>query len=91
MFTNIRPTDDGLEDDGNLHNFVRNALPEHVLEIMDPLIRLEHDRNSKIRDSMVSILTTGVGCSRTIPKDRVLLEDVVNELCKVRDFHQGSS
>ncbi|EYU37531.1 hypothetical protein MIMGU_mgv1a022754mg [Erythranthe guttata] len=42
MFTNRRPspTDDSLSENGNLQNFVSAALPNRVMEIVDPLIRM---------------------------------------------------
>ncbi|CAL5414347.1 unnamed protein product [Camellia sinensis] len=42
MFTGKKPTDDMFKDHLNLHNFVKNALPERVMEIVDPYILLEH-------------------------------------------------
>ena len=36
MFTGRRPTDKMFKDGFNLHNFVRMALPERLVQIMDP-------------------------------------------------------
>ncbi|KAL7208915.1 hypothetical protein ACSBR1_030618 [Camellia fascicularis] len=38
-----KPTDDMFKDHLNLHNFIKNALPDRVMEIVDPCILLEHD------------------------------------------------
>ncbi|CAL5414333.1 unnamed protein product [Camellia sinensis] len=46
MFTSKKPTDDMFKDHLNLHNFVKNALPERVMEIVDPYILLEHKTTS---------------------------------------------
>ncbi|WCJ19823.1 Leucine-rich repeat protein kinase family protein [Euphorbia peplus] len=36
MFTARRPTDEMFQDDLNLHNFTRVALPEQVMTVVDP-------------------------------------------------------
>ncbi|EYU29502.1 hypothetical protein ABFS82_07G089500 [Erythranthe guttata] len=58
MFTNRRPTDDSFMDHVNLHNFAVAALPDRVMEIVDPLIRIgPHQNSSKIKDFMASIIS----------------------------------
>ncbi|CAL5414365.1 unnamed protein product [Camellia sinensis] len=42
MFTSKKPTDDMFNDHLNLHNFIKNAFLERVMEIIDPYIVLEH-------------------------------------------------
>lgn len=37
MFTGKKPTDGMFKDGLQLHNFVNNALPEHISEVLDPL------------------------------------------------------
>ncbi|KAK6290624.1 hypothetical protein POUND7_002165 [Theobroma cacao] len=37
MFTGKRPTDETFKDGLDLHNFVKTALPERILEVLDPL------------------------------------------------------
>ncbi|THF95134.1 hypothetical protein TEA_020315 [Camellia sinensis var. sinensis] len=70
MFTGKKPTDDMFKDHLNLHIFVKNALPQRVMEIVDPYILLEH-KTRWIKDCMVSILRIGVACSMESPRDRV--------------------
>lgn len=41
MFTGKRPTDNMFVDGLNLHNFVKEALPQGVKEIADPRLFLE--------------------------------------------------
>ncbi|KAL0388074.1 UNVERIFIED_CONTAM: putative receptor-like protein kinase [Sesamum radiatum] len=86
IFTNRRPTDDSFAEYINLHNFVSTTLPDRVMEIMDPLIQIEHDMNmiNKIKDCTVSILNIGVACSRESPTERMSMTDVVIELHKIR-------
>ncbi|XP_058189396.1 probable LRR receptor-like serine/threonine-protein kinase At3g47570 [Rhododendron vialii] len=63
MFTGKTPTDNIFKDHQNLHSFVKNALPDQVMDIIDPRIQLEHNNGSWINECMVSILTIGVACS----------------------------
>ncbi|XP_024028207.1 probable LRR receptor-like serine/threonine-protein kinase At3g47570 [Morus notabilis] len=47
MFTGKRPTDEMFKDDFNLHNFVRTALPEKLVEIVDSsLLPREAEQNA---------------------------------------------
>lgn len=39
MITGKRPTDSIFEEGLNLHTFSRMALPDHVMEIVDPVIQ----------------------------------------------------
>ena len=55
MFTGKRPTDERFKDDFNLHNFVKMAMPERLMQIVDSsllhrgtdenALRQEHERN----------------------------------------------
>ncbi|XP_058189898.1 probable LRR receptor-like serine/threonine-protein kinase At3g47570 isoform X1 [Rhododendron vialii] len=89
MFTGKRPTDSLFQDHLNLHNFVKNALPERVMDIVDPSIQLEHNNGSWINDCMVSILTIGVACSSESPRDRMEMGTVVSKLCKIKKKYLG--
>ncbi|KAJ0100876.1 hypothetical protein Patl1_06583 [Pistacia atlantica] len=40
-FTGKRPTDEMFNGDLDLHNFVKAAIPERVIEIVDPVLLLE--------------------------------------------------
>ncbi|KAI8531150.1 hypothetical protein RHMOL_Rhmol11G0115000 [Rhododendron molle] len=80
MFTGKRPTDNIFKDHQNLHSFVKNALPDQVMDIVDPCIQLEHNNGSWINECMVSILTIGVACSSESPRDRTEMTTVVNKL-----------
>lgn len=43
MFTGKRPTDDIFKHDLNIHQFTDMALPDHVMDIVDPSLFLEID------------------------------------------------
>ncbi|KAL9162573.1 hypothetical protein ABFS82_07G099800 [Erythranthe guttata] len=86
IFTNKRPTDDSFMDHINLHNFVEAALPDRVMEIVDPHIRIgpHQNDNNKFEDCMCSIFSIGLSCSKELPRERKSMADVVNELHKIQ-------
>ncbi|KAH6770358.1 hypothetical protein C2S52_015161 [Perilla frutescens var. hirtella] len=86
MFTNKRPTDGSFDDRVNFHSFVATALPDHVFEIVDPLIhtKSEMKNDKKFKDCMISILSIGVTCSKEMPRDRMPMKSVVTELLKIQ-------
>lgn len=73
IFTGQRPTDaEAFKDDNtNLNKLVKNALPNKVMEIIDPKILLEHDAistNNRINNLIGSILGIGVCLFNRITK-----------------------
>ncbi|KAL6130510.1 hypothetical protein ACLB2K_068889 [Fragaria x ananassa] len=101
MFTGKRPTDDMFEGTSNLHNFVKAALAENVIEIVDPVLVEEKPEGEiiedtflfedsirphiKIEESLTSILEIGVACSAELPIERPDISDVVCELYRIRN------
>ncbi|KAG8369430.1 hypothetical protein BUALT_Bualt14G0012900 [Buddleja alternifolia] len=86
LFTNRRPTDDIFNVHLNLHNFVSNAFPDGVMEIVDPSIQIgPAGISTKITDCLSSILSIGVACSNEMPKNRMSMIEVVSELKKIRN------
>lgn len=115
LFTGKRPTDDIFSDGLSLHKYVDMALPEHVMEILDPSLLLaeEQDRRTeKLADNddddaeavlgayrnelqqngsskmacLVSIMQIGVWCSMSLPKNRIPMGEVVNQLVAIREL-----
>ncbi|XXG58661.1 hypothetical protein AAC387_Pa04g0917 [Persea americana] len=98
MLTGKRPSDDMFENNLNLHQFAKMALPERVMEIIDRQL-LSHEneviRQSEIHnklksimhETLVSLMKIGVSCSNDSPRERMEMKDVVIELHKVRDFY----
>ncbi|XP_028095408.1 putative receptor-like protein kinase At3g47110, partial [Camellia sinensis] len=89
MFTAKRPIDDMFKDHLNLHNFVKNALPGGVMEIVDPCILLERSTRRWIKGCMVSVLRIGVACSMESPRDRMEMGSVINELHKIKNTYMN--
>ncbi|XP_057793117.1 probable LRR receptor-like serine/threonine-protein kinase At3g47570 [Salvia miltiorrhiza] len=85
-FNSRRPTTtDAFEGYLNLHDFVSNALPNRVMEVVDPFLHQQLNQGEKYRTCIVSILSIGVSCSKELPRDRMTMAEVVNELKKIRN------
>ena len=62
IFTWKRPTDNIFKDNLNLHDFARGALPEWVINIVDPIILLEReDMETRKNDTHVQ---NRIGCPK---------------------------
>ncbi|TQE00074.1 hypothetical protein C1H46_014327 [Malus baccata] len=101
MFTGKMPTGDMFQGSSNLHNFVKAALPEQVLDIVDPVLIKEKvegemsanqhltEASTTIRmtfeESLISILGVGVACSADIPGERSDIVDAMVEMCQIRN------
>ncbi|KAH6770388.1 hypothetical protein C2S52_015191 [Perilla frutescens var. hirtella] len=83
MFTNLRPTDNLLKDHINLHSFVSVALPDRVMEVVDPQIQTLMMHNDRMKSCMTSILNIGVSCSKEMPRERMSMTDVAIQLHKI--------
>ncbi|XP_073146857.1 uncharacterized protein [Henckelia pumila] len=96
MFTNIRPTDDAaLNGHLSLHHLVNNALhSQEMNNIVDQIIlneNTDHNKQIKIKNYLNSVLEIGVACSMELPKDRMMMTDVVIELDKIRKAYLAES
>ena len=105
MFTGKRPTDDMFKDGLNLHDFVKTALPDQVIDILDPNLLWEredemtrmndsHNQNQikspKIQECFILIFGIGVSCSREFARERMNMNDVVNELHSIKEKLLGT-
>ena len=96
MFTGKRPTDDMFNEDDNLHNFVRAALPDQAVQIVDPVLfdgqagetstsnLGSSARNQRMLECLISTLGIGVACSTELPCERMCIYAVVDKLKSVR-------
>ncbi|XVF68972.1 hypothetical protein PTKIN_Ptkin11bG0043900 [Pterospermum kingtungense] len=96
MFTRKRPTDDMFKDGLTLHHFAKMALPDQLLEVVDPLLlggdneeedaissrnpRRAHMEETKMKECLISILGVGIACSVESPKERMDIVDAAKEL-----------
>lgn len=86
MFTGRRPTDDdAVMGYSSLHDLARRSLPGEVTEISDLVIKNEDDKRTdhEICEScLVCVLEIGVACSKELPRERMVMSDVVSKLQK---------
>ncbi|XVF19882.1 hypothetical protein REPUB_Repub11eG0149300 [Reevesia pubescens] len=106
MFTRRRPTDEMFKDGLTLHHFAKVALPDQVLEVVDPLIlagdnedenasrsripRRAYMEETKVKECLISILRVGIACSVESPKERMDIVDAAKELHFIRDKFLGT-
>ncbi|KAH9767034.1 protein kinase domain-containing protein [Citrus sinensis] len=96
MVTGKKTTDALFEGDLNLHNFARTALPNHVIDIVDPILLNDDEvltainrkrRQQKINDiieCIVSMVRIGVAWSMETPQDRMNITNVIHELQSIK-------
>ncbi|XP_075647047.1 uncharacterized protein LOC142617956 [Castanea sativa] len=100
IFTGKRPTDKILQESLNLHDFVKAALPERILDIVDPIFLPKREvgetgmnditRNEgpngipKSQECLILILGIGVACSVEFPRERMNMSAVITELNSIR-------
>ncbi|XP_039170661.1 probable LRR receptor-like serine/threonine-protein kinase At3g47570 [Eucalyptus grandis] len=99
MFTGLSPTDDRFEDNLTLHRFVTTALPKRALEITDHILLLERESrfnpnspkhwlsksNDIFEECLVTVYNIGVACSNEVPRRRMSISGVANQLQKIRE------
>jgi serine/threonine protein kinase len=103
MFTGKRPTDNTFQDNFNLHDFVKVALPERIIDIIDPILLSEREegetrmnnitRNGspKSQECLILILGIGVACSVKFPRERMNVSAVIIELQTIRQKLIGTN
>ncbi|KAG5512722.1 hypothetical protein RHGRI_038863 [Rhododendron griersonianum] len=101
MLTGKRPTDEMFTVRQSLHEFCKVALPERVMEIVDPRMLLEEAteaekdaqneriRQAKIRECLVSLMRIGIVCSEESPSKRMNVKDVIIGLMTIKEAFLG--
>nr|BAK04450.1 predicted protein [Hordeum vulgare subsp. vulgare] len=92
MFTGRSPTDEMFRDSLDLHKFVGDALPDRTLVIADPTIWLHGEpkddmTSSRIQECLVSVFRLGISCSKTQPRERILIRNAAVEMHAIRDAY----
>ncbi|CAJ2629186.1 unnamed protein product [Trifolium pratense] len=92
MLTGRRPTDEMFKDGYNLHNYVKIAFPNNILEIVDAtLLSMENDHvavttevaihlHPNVERCLSSLLKIGLSCSVESPRERINIKEVITEL-----------
>ncbi|KAL3741166.1 hypothetical protein ACJRO7_022301 [Eucalyptus globulus] len=83
IFTGKRPTEETFGHHLNLHNFVRMALPDQAMDIVD--LRLwseasDQQQEIKVRDCIISVFEVGLACSMESPLDRMDMTKAIRKL-----------
>ncbi|XP_058099601.1 probable LRR receptor-like serine/threonine-protein kinase At3g47570 [Magnolia sinica] len=101
MFTGKSPTDDMFKDDLSLHQFVKMALPDRVMEIADPRLLLEevqalnsdqeqqHNARTKMQECFASVVEIGIACSVESPNERMEMKEIVAKMHATRELYLG--
>ncbi|GLT26036.1 hypothetical protein SLA2020_011260 [Shorea laevis] len=100
MITGKRPTDSLFQDNFTIHQFVKTALPERVMDILEPslLQEVQDDAHSGARnrgtkvcmlESLVAVARVGVLCSMASPNERMEMKEAIAELRAIKDKFVG--
>ncbi|XP_074279799.1 putative LRR receptor-like serine/threonine-protein kinase At3g47570 [Silene latifolia] len=97
LMTGKSPTDSMFKEGYSLHLHARGALPDQVLQIVDPSLEEDNlteegDDTSRIKDELqrrveciAAVITVGVLCSNHLPQERLKIVDAIGRLQSARD------
>ncbi|XP_074279794.1 uncharacterized protein LOC141605065 [Silene latifolia] len=97
LMTGKSPTDNMFNEGYNLHRHAEAALPDQVLQIVDPSleednITEEADDTRAIQDELqrreeciIAVISVGVSCSNHQPQERMKIVDATSRLQSARD------
>nr|XP_043637490.1 probable LRR receptor-like serine/threonine-protein kinase At3g47570 [Erigeron canadensis] len=95
-FTGKCPTHEMFNNGLSLRDFVKMAIPDHVLEITDPVLletRQEENERTRayrsIKESLTAIYQIGITCSIETPRDRIDMNNVFNQLESIKKTFNG--
>ncbi|KAK2981034.1 hypothetical protein RJ640_005926 [Escallonia rubra] len=103
MLTGKTPTDPMFQDGLNLHKFAQTALPDNIMEIVEPILLCDDEeptpaaavinnrsraKTRDCRECLVSLIKTGVSCSVESPQDRMDINNAIHELNSARSILQ---
>ncbi|KAA8539592.1 hypothetical protein F0562_026284 [Nyssa sinensis] len=90
VLTGKRPIlDDDDDDDFDLHSFARKALLGRVMEIVDPILLKDIEKELAM-ECLISMVRIGVACTMESPQDRMEIRKVIRELNLIKDILQGT-
>ncbi|PUZ59578.1 hypothetical protein GQ55_4G053600 [Panicum hallii var. hallii] len=98
IFVGKAPTDEAFKDGLTLPEFVSEAFPDKLEQILDPALLQDEEllsgavpssEESELRvtayDCLVSAVRVGLSCCRQAPCQRMAMRDAAAELCSIRD------
>jgi serine/threonine protein kinase len=94
IFLRRKPTDDMFKDGMSIAKFTEINFPDKVLRIVDPQLLQELDLRKETpvaMDSAVqilqSVLSIGLCCTKTSPKERITMQDVAAKLHGIKEAY----
>nr|XP_027110813.1 receptor kinase-like protein Xa21 isoform X1 [Coffea arabica] len=88
MVTGKRPTHALFSEGLDLHKFVEMAVPDRVMDIVDPVLLIfagDSSKCSQLEDCLISLLKVGLACSTDLPQDRMNMAEVFSSLKSIKD------
>ncbi|XP_074282407.1 uncharacterized protein LOC141606919 [Silene latifolia] len=97
LITGKRPTDSMFKEGYSLHLHAEAALPDQVLQIVDPLLEEDNlteeaedpreiqDEFQRRVECIASVISVGVSCSNHLPQERIKIVDATSRLQSARD------
>ena len=80
MFTGKRPTGDMFKDDFSIHMFVSMALPDHVMDILDPSMPLDEENDEEQIEEGIEEKATMIDIGLEVNTNKKLEECFVSVL-----------
>ncbi|XP_049932001.1 probable LRR receptor-like serine/threonine-protein kinase At3g47570 [Nymphaea colorata] len=89
MFTGRKPTDEQFDGDFSLRQWVAEAFPVAISDVIDSHLLNESnttptERSATLNELLVMIIQIGLSCSRVSPNERVDMKEVVVGLRRIR-------
>ncbi|XP_074293727.1 uncharacterized protein LOC141620868 [Silene latifolia] len=97
LVTGKRPTDNMFKVGYNIHTYAKAALPDQVMQIVDPSLRdsqiteeVENrraiqDSDCQKRECIFTLVSVGVACSTHSPEHRMKIPDAISRLVAAKD------
>ncbi|XP_058111630.1 probable LRR receptor-like serine/threonine-protein kinase At3g47570 [Magnolia sinica] len=100
MITGKGPTDGMFMDNLSLHHFAKLALPERVMEIVEPQLLIEDtevtqgngnhiNTRNRMHECLILMVRIGVLCSSESPRERMCMKDVASKMHAIKNRYLG--
>uniref|UniRef100_A0A5K0ZEL6 Serine-threonine/tyrosine-protein kinase catalytic domain-containing protein n=1 Tax=Nymphaea colorata TaxID=210225 RepID=A0A5K0ZEL6_9MAGN len=88
VFTGRKPTDEQFDGDFSLRQWVAEAFPVSISDVIDSHLLNENnitpsERSVAMNDLLVMIMEIGLSCSRVCPNERIDMKEVVVGLRRI--------
>ncbi|KAB2630492.1 LRR receptor-like serine/threonine-protein kinase [Pyrus ussuriensis x Pyrus communis] len=87
MFTGKTPTDDMFIEGLSIYKFVAMALPDLVMDVVDPSLLLDLEADGSVKECLFAVMQIGLSCCAISPKERMLLNMVVGKMSAIKDSY----